>query len=401
MIRAAEILLWCSLGLVAVPTLTFTLQVLLALLPARSGRYAGTRPSCAVLIPAHDEAGLIGPTVRSVLAQMAPGDRVIVVADNCTDSTAAEAASAGATVVSRTNNDLRGKGHALAAGVESLREDAPPVAVVLDADCSAAPGSIDRLVRACWEQQRPIQAAYLMRPPPNASVGDRVSALAFRFKNAIRPRGLRRVNAPCLLTGSGMAFVYQQLAERTLATGDIVEDMRLGVDLSIAGYPPVPMPNALVTSELPGTADAKRTQRTRWEHGHLTSILSHAPRLVATGLAHRRIGLVALAVELSVPPMSLLLVLTTGIASLTFAGWLAGMSISPMIVAGALLASVTLTALLGWWRFGRDDVRPRDLLFVPVYAVAKIPIYVRAITNRQKSWVRTARDPQDPDACTR
>ena len=42
----------------------------------------------AVLIPAHNEASSIGKTLKTLLPQLTPQDRIVVVADNCTDETA-------------------------------------------------------------------------------------------------------------------------------------------------------------------------------------------------------------------------------------------------------------------------------------------------------------------------
>ncbi|MCA9152802.1 MAG: glycosyltransferase, partial [Planctomycetales bacterium] len=56
-----------------------------------------------VLIPAHNEELSIGGTLASILPQLAATQRVLVVADNCTDETAAIARALGADVVERHN----------------------------------------------------------------------------------------------------------------------------------------------------------------------------------------------------------------------------------------------------------------------------------------------------------
>lgn len=45
-----------------------------------------------------------------------------------------------------------------------------------------------------------------------------------------------------------------------------------------------------------------------------------------------------------------------------------------------------------WSRFGRDFCSLADLLKVPIYVLAKIPLYLKFILNRQRVWVRTDRD---------
>ena len=72
----------------------------------------------AVIVPAHNESAGIVPTLEDIKPQLKPGDRLIVVADNCTDDTAAVAASAGAEVIPRNDLTQIGKGYALGVGGE-------------------------------------------------------------------------------------------------------------------------------------------------------------------------------------------------------------------------------------------------------------------------------------------
>ena len=75
-----------------------------------------------VLIPAHDEELLVGRCVASLLEQTYPRHlfRVLVIADNCSDGTAAVAALAGATAMVRDEPAARGKGHALRWAMDRL-----------------------------------------------------------------------------------------------------------------------------------------------------------------------------------------------------------------------------------------------------------------------------------------
>jgi len=82
--------------LMLLPVLVLFVQVLLASLPARSIPSAkGLRPRVAVLVPAHNESSIIIATLNSIRPQLLEGDRLLVVADNCTDDTAALARTAG------------------------------------------------------------------------------------------------------------------------------------------------------------------------------------------------------------------------------------------------------------------------------------------------------------------
>ena len=131
-----DLILVAAAGLLLVPALTLAAQVVASLLPGRraeTGR--GPRGGAVILIPAHDEAAAIEGAVRSVSAQMSPADRLIVVADNCVDETAALARAAGAEVVERHDTTRIGKGYALDAGLRFASESGPRDTIVfVDAD---------------------------------------------------------------------------------------------------------------------------------------------------------------------------------------------------------------------------------------------------------------------------
>src|SRR5436305_9333357 len=162
---ADALLLLVALGLL-VPLAVLTAECLAALGPPPPTP-SRPRPRCAVLVPAHDEEAGLPAALVSLRPHLLPGDRLLVVADNCADGTAAAARVAGAEVAERTDPVCRGKSYALAFGVEQLTADPPDVVVVVDADCRLGDGCLDRLVRAA-ATGRPAQAAYALDPPPGA-----------------------------------------------------------------------------------------------------------------------------------------------------------------------------------------------------------------------------------------
>src|SRR5712675_1980254 len=86
-----------------------------------------------VLIPAHNEGAGILPTIRDIQAQLGLNDSILVVADNCTDDTAAIVQAAGVEVIVRADPVRRGKGYALEFGVRHMRPNPPDVVVIMDA----------------------------------------------------------------------------------------------------------------------------------------------------------------------------------------------------------------------------------------------------------------------------
>jgi cellulose synthase/poly-beta-1,6-N-acetylglucosamine synthase-like glycosyltransferase len=380
--------------ILAVPSFILLLECLAGAMGGdpTPGATSGPRPRLAVLVPAHDEESGIGATVTALRADLADGDFVLVVADNCSDGTAAVAAGAGARVIERRDPLQRGKGFALAFGIKHLAANAPQVVVVVDADCRVAAGGMERLARRALVTGRPVQAEYLLRPPLHPDSRTAISGLALVVRNQVRPRGLWRLHLPCQLTGSGMAFAWALLRDASALNGNLVEDMALGIELATRGSPPLPCPEVAVWSELPEGGRAQLVQRRRWEHGHLTTLLAQGPRLLAVGLMRLRIDLVAMALDLMVPPLAMLVVLLGTVTAVSLLAWLSGALRLPLVLALASTGAVALAVMVSWLRFARGFLSLRSLLGVPLYVVWKLPLYLSyLVRGKHKDWERTAR----------
>jgi cellulose synthase/poly-beta-1,6-N-acetylglucosamine synthase-like glycosyltransferase len=383
--------------LLLVPVSVLCAEVLVALTQrARNAQWTRERLRVAVIMPAHNETMVIARTLRALLPQLLASDRLIVVADNCSDDTADVARKERVEVIERTDPLRRGKGYALDFGVRHLESDPPDVVIIVDADCQVAEGSIGHLAGLCGGTGRPVQALYLMNAPDGAGLKTRIAQFAWLVKNQVRPSGLHGLGLPCQLMGTGMAFSWPCIRSAALATNHIVEDLKLGLDLARAGLPPLFCPEALVTSEFPTSSEGVRQQRTRWEHGHLGVILAEAPRMLLTALMRLNPGLAALALDLSVPPLALLVLLISVFWILSAAFYLFSRAPFPLEVASAEVLIVAVTVLLSWARYGRGILSISDLALSLVYAVSKIPLYARFLVARQLAWVRSDRDREPP-----
>ena len=354
------------------------------------------QPKVAVLMPAHNEGTGIERTIRALAPQLNASTQLWVVADNCTDNTAELAAHSGAHVIARQDPERRGKGYALAYGLERLAQDPPHVVIIVDADCELSADGLARLAHHALEADAPIQADYVLVPTPNPSPRSIVSALAFLVKNRVRPRGLTALGFPCLLTGTGMAFPWAVLRKAPPTDDNLVEDMVMGLELAKLGHAPRLCPDVTVTSALPEGEKAATKQRTRWEHGHLHTMFNYAPKLMLRGILQARVELCALALELLVPPLSLLAMSLIAGTLLCAVAALLGASALPFMIFGFSLAAIGCGVLAGWWAYGRELVRARDLLAIPKYILWKLPVYLGFFSKgKQRAWERTDRA-QDP-----
>jgi cellulose synthase/poly-beta-1,6-N-acetylglucosamine synthase-like glycosyltransferase len=382
-------------GVLLLPVLVLCVEVLAAVFLRRRRRApVDTRGAAvAVLIPAHDEELVIERTLRSIVPQLRDGDRLVVVADNCADATAAIARRCGAEVIERSDKENRGKGFALDYGIRHLATApfAPTVVVMMDADCIAYDGAVDTLVAQVMATGRPAQAEYLLEAPIPCRTRDMASALAVVVKNVVRPAGLSRFNLPCLLTGTGMAFPWDTIRRAHLATGNIVEDMKLGVDLALAGHGALFCPTARVRGQLPSGAKPALEQRRRWEHGHLMTLCT-VPSMLRRAVAARRWGAVAVALDVMIPPLSLLLIVMMAALFLAVGFGLAGWGWAPAVILASGGLALSLCVAAAWLKFARGSVPLAALAAAPLYLLWKVPLYVTYFFRRQREWVRTQRD---------
>ena len=349
-------------------------------------------PRVAVLIPAHNESIGIVSTLTDAKSQLRAMDLLLVVADNCSDHTAEVARAEGAAVIERRDPERRGKGYALSAGVAHLSADPPDIVVVVDADCRLSPNAISRLVAKCAQSGRPTQANYAMRAPAGATLNYDVAEFAWRVKNFVRPLGLMALGLPCQLTGSGMAFPWCTISAAKLASGNIVEDMALGVELALAGEPPLFCPEAEVASVFPTSNKALETQRRRWEHGHFQTILRSAGPLIASGLSNRRLDQVALGLDLAVPPLTALVFMTSAALVLCLMLPWFGFSAAPFYVAAADAALLLSAVIIAWADHGKDLLPLGALPKLAPYLMRQLRIFRSILkTKGAAEWTPTDR----------
>jgi cellulose synthase/poly-beta-1,6-N-acetylglucosamine synthase-like glycosyltransferase len=382
----------------SIPVAVLSIQIVAALVAKRVGQAAPSvaqndTHTLAVVIPAHDEGENLIPTVQDALSQLSPRGRLIVVADNCTDDTAAIAARAGAEVLIRDDPLRRGKGYALSHAVQALSKAPPDYVAFIDADCRLEHHALQRLQDACMLVGRPVQALNLMKQPPTSPVDHRLAEFFWLIRNYVRPMGLRALGLPTQLTGTGMMFPWPVIASAPLASGHITEDLDLGIDLARAGHAAIFFPEAAVMSFFPSSEKGTASQRERWVAGHIKTIWHRAP-LLWEAVAMGNKDLFALVLDVLVPPLSLLglLLLLMLLAGAAFA---AATGMTTAFVVNTVNVMVLATVIfIAWLAFGRQVCPAGAILRAVTGAlVARARLYFRLARGRINSaWVRTDRD---------
>jgi cellulose synthase/poly-beta-1,6-N-acetylglucosamine synthase-like glycosyltransferase len=373
-------------------TMAFVVQAAAALFSSdRPLPVASLRPSIAVLIPAHNEEQNIETTVIQIKEELSAADRLLIVADNCIDQTAALAARAGADVEIRYDSNLRGKGFALAAGLRHLAAIPPEVVIFVDADCQVSSGGVELLARACAASNAPVQCLNLMIAHPDSRAPPRLAEFAWRIKNDLRPNGYARLGLPCQLLGTGMALPWRLVDPEMFETGHLTEDLLVGLDLAIKGYSPRFFREASVTSYFPEAQRSLDQQKQRWVHGHLALISSHAPRLIYQALRRRDLGLLALAADLAVPPLGVLAVANIALLLMSLA-WMASVGAgAPLAFAILSSALFALSLAAAWLVCGRDLIGLKELKQLPRHIIMVMGSALNLARGHKTPWIRADR----------
>jgi cellulose synthase/poly-beta-1,6-N-acetylglucosamine synthase-like glycosyltransferase len=365
---------------------------------AESKRARPEQPGHLVfVVPAHDEERDIRATVEGLVAIADADCSIHVIADNCSDKTAAVvrdviAARGGARVQLWERNDpsKRAKGFALEWALPQIfawsdARATPAVFVcIVDADAALTPGSVQRARQGFAAGEDVLQSEYLF------GEGLGLKAKIMRIASAaIVVRGLGRswFGTSDTLKGNGMWFRRSVLEQIPWCAYSLAEDLEYTMLLHRAGYRVHVLAGSGVGGRLAATQEGENTQRLRWEGGRWAVVRAELGALVRAALRRPTARNLDIVAELVVPPLGLLvslqalllavLVFVPGSSWMIVAG--AWLLLGLVVVASVPIAGLPLS-LLG------------ALFYVPFYVLWKLLLLPRTLAaSRSKRWVRTAR----------
>jgi len=381
-VHLALTILGIALLVPTVPLLTeLFILTLAAVFPPRKSAAVASDLRLAVLIPAHNEEKLLSACLCS-LGKSAP---IFVVAHNCTDSTAALASAAGATVLELNDDGSGGKGAALHHGFAHALASGAQAVLVIDADSTVSLNLIYTVRSAFASGASAVQTRYVAANP-EASAGTRLQALAMRGINVLRPRGRARFGLSCGIFGNGFALSADTLTRVPYLADSIVEDLEYHIALVRSGIRVDFLDDTTVFGQLPDNNAAAGTQRARWEGGRALLRRRLSPQLFGEVLRGRLLLLEPLIDLLSLPLATVAVLLL--LASLTPMRAYASLGLAIMAL------YILVTALLG-----QDPLLDLTaLLLSPLYLAFKIANFgrTRRAARGDAAWVRTERNDDPP-----
>ncbi|MCC3770030.1 glycosyltransferase family 2 protein [Streptomyces sp. UNOC14_S4] len=277
----------------------FTRRTARATVPGPPDDAGPGRPRIVALIPAHNEAERIAAAIAALHRQELPPHRIVVVADNCTDDTAAIARANGATVIEPTDNRHK-KAGALNQALDRLLHElaAADLVLVQDADTVLEPAFV---VSASSAMDRTVGAVGgIFYGEPGGGLLGALQRIEFhRYAREIARRGYRAD----VLTGTATLFRVRTLREVKDARRDgrlgggtsyyslasLTEDDEITKAVRTLGYRTVSPPGCAVVTEVMTTLPKLWHQRLRWQRGALENLRDYgwtrvtAPYIVRQG----------------------------------------------------------------------------------------------------------------------
>jgi cellulose synthase/poly-beta-1,6-N-acetylglucosamine synthase-like glycosyltransferase len=352
----------------------------------------------AVIVPAHNEQIVIEKALRSLRALDYPRElyEIILVADNCSDSTAEIGRTMSATLYEREDMSLRGKGHALRWCFDLLLASGKgyDACVVVDADTEVSRNMLTVMNRYLEEGAHVVQVADVVKPQPGVWNSE-IIRLAFTLYNVVRPMGKKVIGCSAGLRGNGMCFSTETLRQVPWQAYSLTEDLEYGLMLPLHGVDVVFAPEATVVTTMPTEQRHSQTQRARWEMGRIPVIKKYGPLLLKAAVRQRSFKLFDAFVDIVMPPIVNMLLVVMAITVLHVAFVLLGNK--DAIVLCWLWAAVFMLGMVhvlgGMFAVNADRSLYKALLYVPQYALWKIFLYLKlAIKGNPREWIRTTRE---------
>jgi cellulose synthase/poly-beta-1,6-N-acetylglucosamine synthase-like glycosyltransferase len=356
-------------------------------------------PNCrfAVAIPAHNEEGVIGRTVSTLLQVDYPGDMVDihVVADFCTDNTAQVARETGAICHERSDGARGGKGAALdwLLGQIWQRGEACDAVIIFDADTRVDTGFLRAMAARLASGERAVQGQHRIRNPKDGWYPALVSAI-FHVNNRVFNQG--RANLGLSAMNMGDSICVRSDVLRRIGWGEgLTEDYDLRLLLLLQGIRIAYEPAATASGEAPVSWADAASQRKRWLAGTYGSTRRNLRALLGQVRVRRDAALLDSVAQMVLPSYSTLTVLAAAVLGVQLAArelW------RPIVPTGLLvLWGVILGLLMGYPLLGlaldRAPLRAFLVILIgPLFVVWRTGLAVGSrFVRPPKSWVRTPR----------
>ncbi len=350
----------------------------------------------AVLICARNEEAVIGELVDSIFHQTYDPAKikVFVIADNCTDRTAEVAREAGAVVYTRENKKLIGKGYAMDALMNHIKEDYPKgfdAYFVFDADNVLAPDYIERM-DDCFSAGNDIVTSYRN----SKNYGDNWISAGYGLWFLRESRYLNQPREMMNNSGavSGTGFMFSRTVADELGGWPfhmLVEDIEFSIyEITEKKRKIAYCREAEFYDEQPTKFGQSFKQRLRWGRGYLQVIKGYGGKMIA-GIFQGSFS--CFDMSMSIMPAFILTILSI-VTNVTLGVWGALAGDDPMIMLNSVFQLflglyvtvyiVGLIATITEWKHLRTTTFKKILytFTFPLFMLTYVPIAVVSLFRK-------------------
>ncbi len=236
-------------------------------------------PKVAIIVPAWNEAGVIGNTVDKLMGMEYPRSqlRVYVVDDASTDDTPVimqekEKEYEGNVFHLRRENGGQGKAHTLNHGIEIiLREDWAEAFLIIDADVLFEVSALRRMTRHLVDKSIGSVTAYIKEGSDPGNLINRFIAFEYITAQAASRRAQNVLGFMACLAGGAQLHTRDNLLAigGQIDTSSLAEDTFTTFKTQLNSRQAIFDGNAVVWAEEPDNIDGVWKQRLRWARGNL------------------------------------------------------------------------------------------------------------------------------------
>ncbi len=380
-------------SVLALPLASELLAAARGLVRRRPGSVGAPRtPRLIFLVPAHNESTMIEGCVRSLLVLRGPvaDRRLVVIADNCSDDTAARARALGAECWERQDPARGGKPQALAWAIGKLELAGWDAVVVIDADTEVDPDFVTALGGEMPLERRLVQSYF-------ATLNEwdnwltRLAGLLARCRYEVTYPLKVRAGLNCPLTGNGMVIGARILEAEGWQHFSITENWEMYADFTSRGVDIGYARHALIRSHEVETLKQGGTQRRRWLAGRLQVLGEYALRILRSAKIGPLQKLDALT-ELAAPSPILHVLAVMVVTAAAFPCRADPMARAAGVLASLSLLPLVLATVLVLVRHPDPWGTVRALAMVPVYAGWRLVVALGTLFRlRDRTWKKTER----------
>ncbi|MEW6404221.1 MAG: glycosyltransferase family 2 protein, partial [Chloroflexota bacterium] len=347
-----------------------------------------------IVIPAHDEAGVIGATVSRLLAIDYPAHlfSIHIIADHCSDNTAEVARRAGAVVHERNEGPRTGKGAALSWLFQRiLSEEQCDAVAIFDADTRVDPQFLHVMNWRLAQGAQVIQGQHIISNP-NQGWYPALTWAMFLIDNRFQNFGRSNLGWSAKNMGDSICLRVDIL--RKLGWGEgLTEDYHLRFQLLLKDIRIVYEPCAIGYGEAPPTWTRARAQRARWLRGTYDASQQFVRHLIIEGVKRRNLAMLDAALQASLPSYSTLslLVLSVFAIQVSIDYFIESIFLGPLTGAWAAMVAILLIYPLVGLALERAPAKAYIVILLGPYFILWRTwlAMVSRFGGKQVTWIRT------------